>query len=68
MLKRIALMSVVFVTAFGVVETGASLIATGAPGLGLPAHAIVGRPRTPVSVAGVARRTVRRCVATVVVC
>ncbi len=26
-----------------------------------PAEAIVGRPLTPVSVAGVARRTVRRC-------
>lgn len=26
-----------------------------------PAQAIVGRPLTPVSVAGVARRTVRRC-------
>ena len=27
----------------------------------VPAEAIVGRPLTPVSVAGVARRTVRRC-------
>jgi hypothetical protein len=26
-----------------------------------PAHAVVGRPLTPVSVAGVARRTTRRC-------
>lgn len=26
-----------------------------------PAHAVVGRPLTPVSVAGVARRTARRC-------
>ena len=25
------------------------------------AHAVVGRPLTPVSVAGVARRTARRC-------
>jgi hypothetical protein len=31
------------------------------PGLISPAEAIVGRPLTPVSVAGVARRTVRRC-------
>jgi hypothetical protein len=31
------------------------------PGLITPAEAIVGRPLTPVSVAGVARRTVRRC-------
>jgi hypothetical protein len=28
-----------------------------------PAHAIVGRPLTPVSYAGAARRTVRRCAA-----
>ena len=68
MLKRIALTAAVLLTAMGAIETGASLIATGKPGLGLPAEAIVGRPLTPVSVAGVARRSVRRCVATVVVC
>ena len=28
-----------------------------------PAEAVVGRPLTPVSVAGVARRSVRRCAA-----
>lgn len=28
-----------------------------------PAQAIIGRPATPVSAAGVARRTTRRCVA-----
>ena len=28
---------------------------------GVTAHAVVGRPLTPVSVAGVARRTARRC-------
>ena len=36
----------------------------GIPGMGslvTPAEAIVGRPLTPVSVAGVARRTARRC-------
>lgn len=68
MLNRIAVMLVAFALAFGALETGASLIATGKPGLGLAAHAIVGRPLTPVSVAGVTRRTVRRCVATVAVC
>ena len=51
-----------------VLETGASLVASGIPAPGLPAEAIVGRPLTPVSVAGVTRRTVRRCVATVAVC
>jgi hypothetical protein len=68
MLKRIALMIAILVTVMGVIETGASLVATGRTGLGLPAEAIVGRPLTPISVAGVARRSVRRCVATVVVC
>jgi hypothetical protein len=55
-------------TAMGAIEIGASFVATGKPGFGLPAQAIVGRPLTPVSVAGVARRSVRRCVATVAVC
>jgi hypothetical protein len=68
MLKRIALMTAILVTALGSIEVGASLVATGRPGIGLPAEAIVGRPLTPVSVAGVARRSVRRCAATVVVC
>jgi hypothetical protein len=31
------------------------------PGIVSPAHAVVGRPLTPVSVAGVARRSARRC-------
>jgi hypothetical protein len=33
-----------------------------------PAEAIVGRPLTPYSVAGVARRTVRRCAVGVYYC
>jgi hypothetical protein len=33
-----------------------------------PAEAVVGRPLTPVSVAGVARRTARRCAAGVYNC
>jgi hypothetical protein len=68
MLKRIALMTAILVTAFGVLESGASLVATGRLGIGVPAEAVVGRPLTPVSVGGVARRSVRRCAATVVVC
>ena len=36
--------------------------------LASPAHAVVGRPLTPVSVAGVARRTARRCAAGVYNC
>jgi len=37
-------------------------------GLSKPAEARVGRPLTPVSVAGVARRTVRRCAVGVYYC
>lgn len=37
-------------------------------GLVTEAHAIIGRPLTPVSFAGVARRTVRRCVVGVYRC
>jgi hypothetical protein len=33
----------------------------GVPGFVAPAAAVVGRPLTPVSYAGVARRTARRC-------
>jgi hypothetical protein len=43
----------------------------GVPGMGgfvTPAEAIVGRPLTPVSVAGVARRTARRCAVGVYYC
>jgi hypothetical protein len=32
------------------------------------AHAVIGRPLTPVSVAGVARRTTRRCAVGVYYC
>jgi hypothetical protein len=68
MRRRICLMLVAVMAAGGVIETGASLLDTQHLGFGSPAHAVVGRPLSPVSVAGVTRRTVRRCVATVVVC
>jgi hypothetical protein len=47
---------------------GASVMATGKLGFAAPAFAIVGRPLTPVSVAGVARRSVRRCAVGVYYC
>ena len=68
MLKRIAMAFAMVAAALAAIETGAGLTATGNLNIGLPAHAIVGRPLTPVSVAGVTRRTVRRCAATVQVC
>jgi hypothetical protein len=40
----------------------------GVHGLISPAQAIVGRPLTPMSYAGVARRTARRCAAGVYYC
>lgn len=42
-------------------EIGERISLPGTQGLVPTAEAIVGRPLTPVSVAGVARRTVRRC-------
>jgi hypothetical protein len=42
-------------------DVGGSLWAPGEFGFVAPAEAVVGRPLTPVSVAGVARRTSRRC-------
>ena len=42
-------------------ELGEGLSIPGVHGLSATVEAIVGRPLTPVSVAGVARRTVRRC-------
>lgn len=38
------------------------------PGFVAPAEAVVGRPLTPVSYAGVARRTARRCAGGVYYC
>ncbi len=38
------------------------------PDMVSPAYAVVGRPLTPVSVAGTARRTTRRCAADVYDC
>lgn len=61
MFKKFSIAAFAFVTAFAGLEIGASYVATGAFGLGQPAEARVGRPLTPVSVAGVGRRTVRRC-------
>jgi hypothetical protein len=67
-LKRIAMAFAIVAAAAAALETDTSFVATGNLGIGLAAHARVGRPLTPVSVAGVTRRTVRRCAATVTVC
>ena len=49
-------------------EVGERLAIPGAGGFISTAEAVVGRPLTPVSVAGAARRTVRRCAAGVYNC
>ena len=49
-------------------ELGQKVGVPGISGLVTPAEAVVGRPLTPVSVAGVARRTARRCAAGVSYC
>ena len=43
-------------------------VLSGEGGFVSPAEAIIGRPLTPLSVAGVARRTVRRCAVGVYYC
>ncbi|MCY1272037.1 hypothetical protein D3C76_732230 [compost metagenome] len=48
---------------YGAQQLGETLSVPGLVGFHLipPAEAVIGRPLTPVSVAGVARRTARRC-------
>jgi hypothetical protein len=60
------LRSIGFVALMGLVGLGSMEIVgraavPGFQGVIATAHAVVGRPLTPVSVAGVARRTARRC-------
>jgi hypothetical protein len=52
----------------GGLELGDQLSIPGFHGLIVSAEAVVGRPLTPVSAAGVARRTTRRCAAGVYNC
>ena len=59
-LKRIGILSAAVFLISGVTELGEHVFIQGAPALVSTAKAAVGRPLTPVSVAGVARRTTRR--------
>jgi hypothetical protein len=56
--SRILVASIVVI---GLAGLAGMLSGPGTHGLVSDAQAIVGRPLTPVSVAGVARRTARRC-------
>ena len=60
-LKRVGILVVAMITMSGAIEVGEHLYVQGVPALTSTAQAVVGRPLTPVSVAGVARRTGRRC-------
>jgi len=60
-LKRFGVFLMAGIIGLGALELGERLSIPGVHGLSSSAEAVVGRPLTPVSVAGVARRTVRRC-------
>jgi len=61
MFKRIGVLLLAAVIGAFCLELGEQSSTAGVYGLVSSAEARVGRPLTPVSVAGVARRTVRRC-------
>ena len=61
--KRLGLYLLMAIVGFGGLELGERIAVPGVYSIVSPAEARAGRPRTPVSVAGVARRTVRRCAA-----
>jgi len=66
--RRIATLSVAALLAVVTLELGASFGVPGMSGYTSKAEARMGRPLTPVSVAGAGRRTVRRCAAGVYNC
>lgn len=59
--KRFGIFLMAGIIGLCALELGERLSIPGVDGLISSAEAIVGRPLTPVSVAGVARRTARRC-------
>lgn len=61
MISRLGLLAFTTFVLGVAIELGGHALAPGKLGLVSQAQAVVGRPLTPVSVAGVARRTVRRC-------
>ena len=68
MIKRFGLLAFATLAVGFAVEIGGHALAPGKLGMVTTAQAIVGRPLTPVSVAGVARRTARRCAVGVYYC
>jgi hypothetical protein len=66
--KKLGIVALVAVVGLGGLELGADVGVPGVQSFVSPAIAVVGRPLTPVSAAGVARRTTRRCAAGVYYC
>ncbi|MDQ0318760.1 anti-sigma factor RsiW [Pararhizobium capsulatum DSM 1112] len=66
--KRIGIIALVWAALLGVGDLSRDIPSLSIPMLAPDAVARVGRPLTPVSVAGVARRTTRRCAADVYDC
>ena len=63
MLKRISVGLLVIITCAICLELGERFEIPGVHSFVSTAEAVIGRPLTPMSVAGVARRTARRCAA-----
>jgi hypothetical protein len=61
MLKRIVIVLVVAIVGALCLDCAGHVVAPGHFTVISPAKAVVGRPLTPMSVAGVTRRTARRC-------
>jgi hypothetical protein len=68
LLKRVGILVAALIAFGGAIELGQPLTDQIIPGFVTTAKAEVGRPLTPVSVGGVARRTARRCAAGVYNC
>lgn len=68
MLKYAGILVLTMLVGSACLEIGERLGVPGVRGFVSPAEAIIGRPLTPVSVAGVARRTVRRCAVGIYYC
>ena len=60
-LRSIGFVALMGLVGLGSIEIVGRAAVPGLQGVIATAHAVVGRPLTPVSVAGVARRTARRC-------
>lgn len=66
--KHLGIIVLAGILGIAALELGARLSVPGVHRFVSEAEAVVGRPLTPVSVAGVARRTARRCAVGVYYC